>query len=116
MWRARIVQYMPKAQPKRAAERPPSASRDQAMAALRLSVLGLQPVEPLDLVPPLYKRPGFLGECQVERRVAPPRVLRIPRLPEPLECVLLDRLEHPVSHPARARPRRHERLLDQPTE
>ena len=71
-------------------------------------VFGLQTVEPLDLIPPLDSRLRGFGERQVERGVAPPRVLRFPGLPEFLEGVLPDGFEHPVAHPARPRSRRHQ--------
>src|SRR4028119_2062019 len=84
-----------------------------------VGVLFLQPFHPLYLIRPLklWLRP--LGEVEEELRVPPPRLVGLAALPQLLERVLPDRLQHPVAHLVAPRVRlghHDERLLHQPPE
>ena len=65
-------------------------------------MLALEPVEPLPGTA-TQVRIRLLGERQEVLRVAPPQLLGLARLLEPLGRVLADRLQHPVARPSDSR-------------
>ena len=60
-----------------------------------VGALGVEPLEPLQLVRPEKSGLGLLGEREIEAGVAAAYVVAVAALGQPLERVLADRLQHP---------------------